>query len=157
MALPPLMPFDSGDWESYIDEIYECFVDQIVNGNLELNGLPVTCRFEPRSHGKPFGFWHLTSTGEKEEERLPDLRRCERIQWIAWMIRNADDPDSGVTRWDNKRKRNKNIVLLHEEEAYTVIISKRSSKVVLTSAYPVRPRRLANMIKERDETLSQKG
>ena len=36
--------------------------------------------------GKPGTFWHIVSSGENEEERLPDLRRYERVAWPAHIL-----------------------------------------------------------------------
>ncbi|MNH30689.1 hypothetical protein D3C79_909980 [compost metagenome] len=35
----------------------------------------------PVIQGKEATFWHMISEGNDEAERLPDLRRCERIRW----------------------------------------------------------------------------
>ena len=100
--------------------------------------------------GKHFSFWHLISTGNDEENRTPDLRRCERISWIGWIISNIDtDPE--ITWWQNARGRNTHIVILHELEAYAVILAERNNYYMLKTAYTVTPRRVANLIRERDQ------
>lgn len=43
------------------------------------------------TNGKHFGFWRVISDGELEDDRLPDLRRCERITWIAYLIANVEE------------------------------------------------------------------
>ena len=36
-------------------------------------------------------FWHCVAEGEIEENRTPDLRRCERIPWMRPVIEHASD------------------------------------------------------------------
>jgi hypothetical protein len=82
MTLPDLFLF-TGDWQCYEDKLYQIYLDEIVNAGLSFNGLPIRCQYRPESKNKHFGFWHLISEGEIETDRTPDLRRCERIHWIA--------------------------------------------------------------------------
>lgn len=51
--------------------------------------------------GKEKIFWHLTSRDDKETgERLPDLRRCERLPWVRPML---DYPEKReVLAWDHE-------------------------------------------------------
>ena len=48
-----------------------------------------------KTKGKGYAFWHVISeapqsNNRNESERIPNLRRCERIRWIAWAIEQAD-------------------------------------------------------------------
>ncbi len=83
MALPDVVSF-SGEWSDYVEIIYQVYVDSVANAGLTFNGFKIRCKYSPESQGKHFGFWHVISEGEAEEDRLPDLRRCERISWIAY-------------------------------------------------------------------------
>lgn len=79
LEMPDLLEF-SGDWSLYIEEVYNEFQHSFLSSGIRFRGLPVQPRFTPEYDGKEFGFWHLTSEGEKEEERTPDLSRCARIR-----------------------------------------------------------------------------
>ena len=131
--LPELFSFH-GDWEKYVEELYEIYLREIVNGDLKFNGLPVRCRYHPETRGKGFGFWHVIQSGRIEEERLPDLRRCERIRWISWMIKHAHKDDR-ISWWEEKRGRNKDILLWLESEDYLVVLTMRRGYLLLKTAY----------------------
>jgi len=83
--LPPLIKLaDYGnDWETYLEVLYRAYLDEVVNAGIVFRGLPLRVQFRTMAHGKGFGFWHLISEGNVEEDRTPDLRRCERIRWVA--------------------------------------------------------------------------
>ncbi len=49
--------------------------------------------------GKEKIFWHLTTRKEKKTgERLPDLRRSERLPWVRPMLDQPERPE--VLAWD---------------------------------------------------------
>ena len=81
----------------------------LIDNQAYFKSLRVSIRKQPLYQEKHFSFWHVTSTGEKEEERIPDFRRCERIRWIRPIIENADDP--AVKVWENQRRDGKRICL----------------------------------------------
>jgi len=35
----------------------------------------------PMTQNKEATFWHMIQEGSVESERIPDIRRCERIRW----------------------------------------------------------------------------
>lgn len=124
MKEPPDLYLFHGDWESYEDEIYGIFVDYLVNGELQFRGQPVACPYHPASKGKHFSFWHLISEGKEEDERTPDIRRCERIYWVPWMIENAEE-DEGIKWWENRRGGDIHIVMWLERYNFVVVLGKR--------------------------------
>lgn len=135
MELPPLEPF-SGNWDEYIDRIYDIYCELIIKSDLRFRGMPVRPRYTPESKGKIHGFWHVTSAGYIEDDREPDLRRCERIRWISWVIENVDEYDE-ITWWDERPKSNsREIVLWMEDEQFVVILAWRSQGYwLLKTAY----------------------
>ena len=155
MALPDLMPLQ-GEWADYVDAIYQVYVEQVANGGLTFNSLRITCQFRPESQGKHFGFWHVISEGDSESDRLPDLRRCERITWIAYLIANVDT-DADITWWGNKRGTNTHVVIWHEAENFVVILAARNGYYLLKSAYCPESHRAKTFIKERNNYWKQKG
>jgi len=136
--LPDLFPFH-GDWEKYVDELYEIYLREIVNGGLTFKSLPIRCRYHPKTRGKGYGFWHIIQEGRIEEERLPDFRRCERIHWISWVIKNADI-DERISWWEEKRRTNTDILLWLEDEDYLVVLAKRRNYLLLKTAYYITKR-----------------
>lgn len=146
--LPKLIGF-SGDWRDYVEELYKVYERQIVQGKLEFLGLPVKTQYRPPSQGKGFGFWHVISEGQEEAERIPDFRRCERISWIAWVIRNVGI-DSRISWWKNKRGSNTHVVLWVEEEDFAVILAERNGYYLLKTAYCTTEHRRESMRRERE-------
>jgi len=147
MDLPELVYFH-GDWDRYVEELYEIYMREIVNGGLTFKGFPVKCQYRPSALGKGYGFWHVISDGSVEEDRIPDLRRCERIKWISWLIQNVEN-DSRITWWQNKRGSNPHVVIWIEAEDFAVILAKRSKYYLLKTAYCVSKRRKKTFQKER--------
>ncbi|HVE44101.1 MAG TPA: oxidoreductase [Gammaproteobacteria bacterium] len=135
-ALPKLITLSEygGDPLPYIEAIYQSYLNNVVNAELHYNKLPVKFQFRPLREGKGFAFWHTISEGEKEEDRTIDLRRCERIRWIAWVIKNASI-SAKITIWENKRGENEHTVLFFEAESYVVILAKRNGYYLFRTAY----------------------
>jgi hypothetical protein len=133
VGLPDLVPFE-GDWKSYVERLYETFMSEIVNGGLSFSGLPIRTRYHPPSRGKGSGFWHVIQEGPSEDERIPDLRRCERISWISWMIKNATSDDR-ISWWEEGWGSSRDVLIWLEVEDYLVVLSKRKGYYLLKTAY----------------------
>lgn len=149
---PPLFPL-RGEWQSYQEELYKIYCETLRDATLSFRGLRVSLRRYPEIAGLPRSFTHLISDGPIEEERIPDIRRCERIAWIGWMIGVADSHPA-VSSWENKSHGDESIILWHEEESYAVILGKRNGYYSLKTAYLVSARRAVTFRKERDAYLS---
>lgn len=152
---PDLLIFDGGDWFAYQEALYEVFLNTIWSAKLTFQGLPVNAKKQPEHKGKHFAFWHLTSNGEIEEEREPDLRRCERLAWVSWVILNVDRHPE-ITYWENKRGNQRHIVVWCEGHNYAVILAKRNGYFLLKTAYVVDKRRAKAFEQERSKSQSRK-
>jgi len=155
MGLPELVPFH-GDWPRYVEELYRIYQAEIVHGGLIFRGLPVKSQYRPPSAGKGFGFWHVISDGHVEDDRLPDLRRCERIRWIAWLITHAETRPE-ISWWENRRGSNTHVVIWLEEEDFAVVLAKRQGYYLLKTAYVVKPHRKKTFRRERAAWQTQNG
>ncbi len=133
--LPPLvcLPDYQGNFENYIEAVYNYFQNDFVNHKVFFEGTPISLKRHPQFQGKEYVFWHVTSEGKIEEERTPDIRRCERIRWIKPIIENASDPV--VKCWENQRKGDRRLCLWLEEEDYLVILALRQDYILLWTAY----------------------
>ena len=151
MVLPDLFVFE-GIWADYEDSLYEIYLADIVDADLRFKNLKICCQYRPESHGKHFGFWHIISEGKVENDRTPDLRRCERIRWIAYLIKNAEINDD-ISWWENERGGNIHVVIWHEAENFVVILAKRKDYYLLKSAYCAEKHRKRTFEKERDNFL----
>lgn len=122
-----------GDWKQYETALHEIFMQEIVRGNLTLDGCRISCRRIPESYGRWASFWHLIQEGKSEDERTPDLRRCERLRWVRWVIEMANG-HAEIARWENTRKTERNVLLWYREE-YLVVLSRRADYYLLKTAY----------------------
>jgi hypothetical protein len=151
MSLPDLFPFH-GDWSRYEDELYGIYLETIIHSGIKFCDLPVRAQYRPATKNKGYSFWHLISEGELEEDRTPDIRRCERIRWIAWLIEKAET-QKDLSWWENKRGSNTHIVIWHERENFAVVLAKRKGYFLLKSAYWVKEHRRKDFVRERKEFL----
>ena len=149
MSLPELFPFH-GEWDRYEEELYEIYLETIVRSGLTFGGVPVRSRYVPPTKNKGYSFWHLISEGEREEERIPDIRRCERIRWVAWLIQHATSHED-VCWWENKRGGNTHVVIWHEQENFAVVLAQRTGYFLLKTAYWVKQQRRKDFEREREE------
>jgi hypothetical protein len=144
-----------GDWNKFIEAIYEKFrldfLDDFNRRNLQFEGVRLSLRRHPLVRGKEASFWHLVSTGDIEEERLPDFDRCERIAWAKAILDNAND--SAIKRWENTRGSNTNICLWLEDENYMVVLGKRNGYFLLLTAYCVENYRRNKLNREYEEYI----
>lgn len=162
MSQPPeLLPF-TGEWAAYEDQVYAAFLDSFVRQDIRFKGWRVSAQYRPETRGKHFSFWHTISEAPEkhnrnEDDRIPDLRRCERIHWIAWVIEQADN--EGFKWWENIRKGQTHVVIWAEDHDFAVVLAKRRDYYVLKTAYAeIRSHRRATFEREwREYRESQKG
>lgn len=135
--LPELIPLSDydGNWKSYLNAIYEVFLNDFVRSKPSYPGKRFALKRHPMSLEKEATFWHLIQTGENEEERLPDLSRCERIRWPRPII-EALQTDK-VRVWQTTRGRNHRIVIATNDFSYVVILDDRKDYILLWTAYCV--------------------
>jgi hypothetical protein len=151
MNPPDLVPFAAfgGDWPTYETELHRIFIADLANGGVQYGGLRVGCRRHPEAAGRWASFWHLVQEGRVEDDRLPDLRRCERIRWVRWVIENAA-AHAEIDIWQNTRGTEVN-TLLWFREAYLVVLGERQGYWLLRTAYCTdKSGRIAQLRKERD-------
>jgi len=158
MTPPDLLPLSAfgGDWTAYEAELYRVFLDEIARAGLQFRGWPVSCRRHAEVAGRWASFWHLVQEGPAEDDRLPDLRRCERIRWVRWMIENgAAHPE--IYEWQNTRGTEVNTLLWYREE-YIVVLARRRDYWLLKTGYCTdRSGRIRQLRRERDAYLSATG
>ncbi|MCG8527160.1 MAG: hypothetical protein MI748_12320 [Opitutales bacterium] len=150
-----LSDFD-GSWESYCDHLYQIFFDSLIRNQQQFNGKRVSVQRRPDHDGKHFGFWHMISKGQDEEERIPDLQRCERISWISWMIRHVDRCDE-VRVLRQRRKGKSSYVIWHVNEDYMIVLHDRRGYYLLKTAYTIRPHKRMSLNKEWEDQNSKNG
>jgi hypothetical protein len=132
--LPALIRLEdfSGDWKRYVNEVFSVFHADFIKSQPVMQGKRVMIRRDPMFDGKEAGFWHCISEGREEEERTPDLRRCERIGWIRAIIEHSDGQEVRVWR---KRKKGEKRLYLWFSESYLVILGVRNRYFQLVTAF----------------------
>ena len=135
--LPSLVLFShyDGNWEKYVEVLYKYFKQDFIQKRTSFQGIQIRLKRYPLSQGKEATFWHLISEGETEENRIPDLRRCERIRWPRPMIINFKD--SQIKLWKNQRRGETRVCLWLEDQEYIVILAERKGYNLLWTAYMV--------------------
>ena len=142
--LPPLelLVEHNNDWKIYEAILYGIFRADFVDSRPIFEGKPVNIRRHPMEYNKEEAFFHVTcSDYRKDNNRIPDFRRCERIRWVKSFIENYNcDPTNcpdcdGVKVWEEPAGTNERVHLLLEEERYLVVIERRESYCLLITAF----------------------
>lgn len=145
-----LLADHGGDWERYEAALYEVFKRDFIDSKPIFRGTRLGLKKYPLSKGKEATFWHFISEGKTEEERIPDLRRCERIQWPKPIIEN--DGCGEVKIWKNHRGSEQRICIWLEPENYLVVLADRGKYILPWTAYLVeQPHRQRKLEKEYEE------
>ena len=143
----------NGDFSNYQEYLYSVFKNELYNNKVYYNGKPISLRRNPEYLDKEYSFFHLTckdfdNTGN-EEDRVPDLRRCERLHWIKPGIETDHMTKCNQLCFKayTKTVRNKERVhLFNESDRYMIVLEERSNYYLLVTAYYI----------EYDNTLQKK-
>lgn len=152
--LPSLVLLDNsgGNWEKYLEVIYSYFKTDFLDSQSNYRGINIAIKRYPMLDKKEAIFWHLIQEGKIEKERIPDLRRCERIRWPKPIIEKV--PETLIKVWQNKRGSETRLCLWLEDAEYLVILAERKSYLLLWTAYPVTEKhRKRKLQKEFENTL----
>ncbi len=142
--LPKIELFEdyNNDWERYQSVLYDVFKNDFLDSAPLFDNERVKIKVFPKEYGKEEAFFHTTCKDYVGGgERVPDLRRCERIRWIRAFIENYDcDPTKcegceGVKAWEEKDKGKTRVHLFLEEEKYVVVLEKRKGYYLLITAF----------------------
>jgi hypothetical protein len=135
MKLPDIITLNEygGDFNSYIEAVYEIFKRDFVDSRPSFNGIKLRLKKHPITDGRECTFYHLTHEGHDEQNREPDMRRMERLCFIKPMIENPNCADLRI--WRNKRGNNERILIFHEYESFLVILDDRGEYILPWTAY----------------------
>ena len=159
--LPALVLFENydGNWGKYLDALYVFYKSDFLDAGPQYQGKNVGVKRLPIVNGKESSFWHLIQEGQgdepTEDDRTPDLRRCERIRWPKPIIENSGD--AVVRVWPNVRHTKtgveKSICLWFEDQEYLVVLRDRKKYFLLWTAYPVTSQRKKEKLRKEFEAL----
>ncbi len=135
MQLPKIITLEEygGNISIYLEAIYAVFKADFVESRPTFQGIRLGLKKHPIIEGKEYTFYHFTHDGDVETERLPNLRRLERIPYPRPMIDNSRHPYLKV--WRNQRGKNNRILIFHEGEGYLVVLDDRGDYILPWTAY----------------------
>ncbi len=129
----------NGRWEDYVEVLFEIFEDDFVDTQVTLNGEPIELLKGKPYEGKDYGFWYLTHDHpggrEAEAEWVPNLRRCERLGWIAPLIKAHEAKLVGVLNWYSYRGEEERLVIALNDFSYVVVLGHLETSWLLITHY----------------------
>lgn len=136
--LPELILLEqfNGDYKKYIDAIYLVFQTDFIKHKTKFRGEDLRFKWAPLFQNKPCTFYHLTHKGEDEQNREPDLRRCERLPWAKPVIENCDKWKLKI--WPQERRGANRLCIwleLDDEPDYFIILDVRDGYKLLWTAF----------------------
>lgn len=136
--LPELILLEdfNGDYTSFIDAVYEVFENDFIKHQTKFRGETLRMKWHPVFQKRAYTFYHMTHKGQDEQNREPDLRRCERMPWARPVIENCDGWKLKI--WPQKRKGANRLCIwleLEDEADYFVIIDVRKDYKLLWTAF----------------------
>lgn len=136
------------EWNKYLKKLYdEIFRPNFIDSHPKFKGLDVIIRKEPLDGEWEHGFLHMTHEDVKHNkedinDRIPDLRRSERISMVRKIIENYNCIDEmeceKIWYWEEFFSSNGRIrhFLLVPDERFIVILEKaKDVYFVITSFY----------------------
>lgn len=133
---------DYESWNDYQEVLYAIFKHDFLDTFPFFEGIKVSVKHYPIEYGKEEAFFHTTCKNyNKDSERVPDLRRCERIRWIRAFIENYNcnlnlcSECEGIKVWYEPYKSRTRIHILLEEERYMVVLEQRKGYYLLITAF----------------------
>lgn len=135
--LPHLVLFEEygGDWDRYLEALYAFFKQDFIVSKPAYNGVTLALKRHPVIQNKEATFWHIISEGDSEADRIPDMRRCERIRWPRPVIEHSGV--AAIKIWSSERRGEKRICLWLEDAEYLVILAERKGYILLWTAFMV--------------------
>ncbi|MGQ3015431.1 MAG: hypothetical protein ACT6QS_17080 [Flavobacteriales bacterium] len=140
--LPDLLLLNDygGDYTAYIEEVYRVFMQDFVKNKTRFRQEEIKLKWHPIYQERAYTFYHITHVGADEQNRLPDLRRCERISWANPTIENCDNWNLKI--WPQIRTgkggtRNRLCIWLERENEpdYIVILDIRENYKLLWTTF----------------------
>lgn len=153
-----------GNWQDYEDRLINYFNEQLYNMKLMYKNQKISLKRNPEFKNIPGSFYHLTckniNYNSSEEEREPDLRRCERLHWIKPIVEanhfESYCPNNCVRIYEKRHNGDDTINFLFEEGRYLVVLAKRNGYLLLKTAFYIEyDNRLKREIKAYEEYVKQ--
>lgn len=124
----------NGDWERYEEALYKFYSKDFIENKPIFENKKLRIKRHPKLKGKDATFWHIIQEGKIEAEKVPNLRRCERIRWPKPIIEHIDNGE--IKTWENERRGEKRVCIWLENIEYLVILARRKNFTLFWTAYP---------------------
>ena len=149
LILPPLVKYEnfSSD-EEFLDVLYEYFKQDFLLDKPKYKGISLRLKRMPIRNNREATFYHITTKGKNEDNRVIDIPRAERIRWIKPII---ESNDKTLMIWENNRKKEENILIFHEQENFLIVLRKRTNGLMFWTSYFVNKCYKLKLIKEHDK------
>lgn len=142
-ALPPIITLDDfyGDFEKYDNYLYhEIFLKELYDYKVHFRGKLVALKTFPLYNDREDSYFHLTCKNfdKKSQERLPDLRRSERLCWLRPSIETDHTQlcnQSCFLVYERPYKSNTRICLLNPVDRYFIVLEERKNYYLLVTAF----------------------
>lgn len=142
VELPDLLLLEDydGDYSSYMESVYLVFKKDFIIKKTKFRNEELKLKSHPLIQNKAYTFYHMTHEGKDEQNRLPDIRRCERMPWANPTIENCDKWNLKIwpqVRTGNGGTRNRLCIWLECEDKpdYMVILDIRKDYKLLWTAF----------------------
>lgn len=135
--LPEIITLEEfgGNFSAFQEAVYQIFKQDFVDSKPIYKGKRLGLKKYPLIEGLEYTFYHFTHDGDIEIERIPNLRRYERIAWPKPIIEDSGHPYLKI--WQNHRKGKTRILIFHEGEDYLVVLEDRGNYILPWTAYLV--------------------
>ncbi len=126
-----------GNYQRYIDAVYDVFEADFIRHKTRFGSHELKLKFNPLFQDRAYTFYHMTHKGEIENEREPDLRRCECMPWAKPTIENVEKWQLKFWRQSRQRSNNRVCICLENEDDvdYFVVLEIRNTYVLLWTAF----------------------
>lgn len=104
----------SGNYEKYINAVYEVFKRDFIEYRPLFGGYRLGLKHHPSFQNRAYTFYHMTHKGEVENDREPDLRRCECMPWARPTIEKVSE--YSLKFWEQRRNGKRRICIWLEVE-----------------------------------------
>jgi len=136
-----LLEDSSGEWKTYEEVLYGHFKTDFLDSLPHLIGKRVGLKKHPPYNGKVATFWHFISEGEIEDDRVPDIRRCERIRWprptMEAFTNRQPTANDRIVWWKNERRGEERYLLALPDFSYLMVVADRGDYVLPWTQYHV--------------------
>ena len=135
--LPAMIPLEAygGDFKRYLEALYNVYRAGFITSKPTYPDRRWATKRHPVIEGKEATFWHLISEGKVEADRIPALRRCERLPWPRPMIDAA--LGENVRCWRTRRGASVRVLIAVDDFSYVIVLEDRTSYIMLWTAFYV--------------------